>query len=487
VNHPDVSTTGSNGFHRQYAGTVSRAFVVTFAVFALALCSRAQLSAKAVTLEQALAQIEALKKQTADLEKLVRDQLQPRTVVAPSQPPSSAAVRTDTSPDSGFVKWSELVLGKSKFRLYGALREDVIYDDSRPNNTQIPAYIRSEDPAAPAAIASVRHSADLTIHSRLTRLGVDFFGPAIAPLGDATTSGKVEVDFYNLPSSESRNALRMRHAYLKLTWAEASLLAGQTSDIISPVAPVVNPDFVMWGAGNLGDRRPQIRGEWTPKAGPGKLILQGEVGLTGAIDAQDFDPAATGAFRDGEASGKPTLQARVAYSLPLWDKQRLELGVWGHRAWERTETPIGVGQKKEFESEVVGLDLTLPLYLDVVWLKGELWKGKNLSDVRGAILQGINTATGREVHALGGWFEFGARLEKSFSVHAGYTTDNPADADLVGASPPGRSRNRVWYGAVRGYFDPIEVGLDYLHWTTDWVGFGPGVDNRFQGFMSYKF
>jgi hypothetical protein len=466
-------------------------------MFALALGSHAQPSAKPVTLEEALVQIEALKKQMAGLEKLVRDQLQPRAVAAPtaspapvstpSQPSSAAAVKPDTTADSGYVKWSELVLGKSKFRLYGALRADVVYDDSRPNNTQIPAFIRSEDPAAPAAIASARNSEDLTIHSRLTRLGVDFFGPGIVPLSDAITSGKVELDFYNLPSSESRNALRMRHAYLKLAWADASLLAGQTSDVISPIFPIVNPDFVMWGAGNLGDRRPQFRAEWTPKAGPGKFILQAEAGLTGAIDAQDFDPAASGGFRDGETSGKPTLQARVAYALPLWEKQKIELGVWGHKASVRTETPIGTSQRKDFDSDVVGLDLTIPLYLDIAWLKGELWKGRNLSDVRGGILQGINTTTGREVHARGGWFELGVRPAKWFSLHAGYSTDNPDDRDLAGASPAGRSRNRISYGAVRGYFDPIEVGVDYLHWTTDWVGFGPGVDNRFQGFMSYKF
>ena len=82
----------------------------------------------------------------------------------------------------------------------------------------------------------------------------------------------------------------------------------------------------MWGAGNLGDRRPQFRAEWTPKAGPGNFILQGEVGLTGADDGQDLDPAAAGGFRDGEASGKPALQARVAYALPPLGKAKAGVG-----------------------------------------------------------------------------------------------------------------------------------------------------------------
>lgn len=453
--------------------------------------------AKPATLEEALAQIEALKKQMADLEKLVKDQLQQRaaqtaTAAPPAaltqmQPTAAGTPGAERAPESPYVKWNELTVGKSRFKLYGFLRLDAIYDDSRPNNTQIPAYIRSEDSTAPATIASARNSEDLTIHPRLSRFGLDFTGPDIAVLGHAKPTGKAEIDFYNLPSSESRNAPRMRHVYLKLAWDNVSVLAGQTSDVISPIFPIVNPDFVMWGAGNLGDRRPQFRVEWTPKAGPGNFILQGEAGLTGANDAQDLDPVASGGFRDGEASGRPTLQGRLAYALPVWEKQKLEFGVWGHRAWEQTDTLIGTSLQDEFDSEAVGLDINIPIYKDVAWLKGEAWTGKNLSDVRGGILQGINAMTGNEVHAQGGWLELGARPIKWFSVHAGYALDNPDNGDLAGAATPGRGRNSIWYGAVRGYFDPIEIGMDYLNWTTDWVGYGPGVDNRFQWYVSYKF
>jgi hypothetical protein len=182
---------------------------------------------------------------------------------------------------------------------------------------------------------SERNTDDFTLHPRLTRFGIDFQGSTAPLLGGANTGGKLEVDFYNLPSSESRNAPRIRHAYLKLGWDELSLLAGQTSDVISPIFPIVNPDFVMWGAGNLGDRRPQLRAEYVPQVGKAKFILQSEAGLTGADDAQDLDPAVAGAFRDGETSGRPTLQGRAAVAMPLWTKQSAELGLWAHRAWEK--------------------------------------------------------------------------------------------------------------------------------------------------------
>jgi len=437
--------------------------------------------------------VEQLNKQNSTLQQRVQE-LEGKTKAVPSTPsapPTAATASSGTSREKKLadepVRWNELVMGNSKLKFYGFLRLDAIYDDSRPNNTQIPGFIRSEDPRAPSTVATGANDDDFTLHPRLTRFGIDFDGPRIEPLGNPKVGGKLEVDFYNLPSSESRNAPRMRHAYLKLGWNEASILAGQTSDVISPIFPIVNPDFVMWGAGNLGDRRPQLRGEFTPKLGPGKMISQLEIGLTGADDAQDLDPTATSGFRDGEASGVPTLQGRLAYRFPNWDKQNIELGVWGHLASERTDSPIGTSTRREFDSEAVGIDLTLPIYKDMVWLKGEAWTGKNLDDVRGGILQGINSTTGNEVSTQGGWFELGWRPSKWYSLHAGYSFDDPDNADLIGATTPGRAANHIWYSAVRGYFDPIEIGMDYLNWKTEFIGFENGEDNRIQWFISYKF
>jgi hypothetical protein len=496
---PDCSSSVTFG-GTHWKGRWLRCSVVALSLF---LHQAGQAAEKEpATLPEALQEIQALKARLGQLENIVTKLAQTNQPAAPIQPRPPTAEVADNAPTdagqktieqkltrSGFIKWNELSIGKSKFKLYGFLRLDGIYDDSRPNNTQIPAFIRSEDPNAPAAIASSRNAEDFSIYPRLTRFGIDFDGPEVPLFGHPKTTGKLEIDFYNMPSSESRNAPRMRHAYLKLNWDEAFLLAGQTSDVISPIYPIVNPDFLMWGAGNLGDRRPQLRAEYAPKVGPGKFIFQGELGLTGANDAQDLDPATAGGFRDGETSGRPAIQGRVAYAMPLWAKQNLEFGIWGHKAWEKTDSPIGLSGQTAFESEVAGLDLTLPLYQDKLWLKGEIWTGKNLDDVRGGILQGINVTTGREVHAEGGWIELGARPLKWFSISAGYSTDNPRNSDLPTSGPTvGRTLNRIYYGAFRGFFDPIEIGFDYLNWTTDYAGgFGRGTDNRFQTFISYKF
>lgn len=365
-------------------------------------------------------------------------------------------------------------VGSATFTIYGMARLDSIYDDSRPNNTQTIAWIRSEDDGAPTAIRAKDNDEDLTIHPRLTRLGLDAAGPRLETLGQPRVSGKIEIDFYNnglLGQSESRAAIRMRHAYLKLAGEDGYLLAGQTADIIAPIWPIVNADLVMWNAGNLGDRRPMLMGEY--RTGP--FTFQGEIGLTGADDNQDLDGDG---IRDGEDSGLPTLQARIAFAQP----QGLAVGLWAH--WAREEVATAIAGEDQFESQAVGVDVTLPITPEI-WFKGEAWMGKNLDDIRGGIAQGVNATTGEEVHARGGWVEIGAKPCAWYSAYGGAALDDPDDEDLP---PSGRDINRIYYLANRfNLGGNVTVGLDWLHWTTDYVAFDVGTDNRYYFFVQWTF
>ena len=143
--------------------------------------------------------------------------------VCQAAPPSS---QMDKNPS---VRWSELLRDGNKIKLYGSLRLDMDFDSQHPNNTQIPFFITSPDVRANGTT-----NGDYSIHPRLTRFGIDYTGPQIARLGNARLSGKLETDFEN-GGSESRQIIRIRHAYLRLDWKEASLLAGQTWDIVSPL------------------------------------------------------------------------------------------------------------------------------------------------------------------------------------------------------------------------------------------------------------
>ena len=388
---------------------------------------------------------------------------------AASKPVASASPQND----NGNVRWSDLIGEGNKLKFYGFMRLDMIFDSQQPNNSQTILFIKSSDPRIG------NENGDITMHPRLTRFGIDYSGPRIGKLGDAKLSGKLETDFQN-GGSESRQIIRIRHAFLRLDWKEFNVLGGQTWDIVSPLFPTVNSDTLQWNAGNIGDRRPQIRAAYEPKAGKGKFSFAGGIGLTGAIDSTDLD---ANGVRDGEESARPNIQARVGFSRPLGSKDRVtSFGISGFYGFLKTGRPVA--GRSQFRSQAINIDFTLPLS-NWLALKGEGWWGRNMSDVRGAAGQGVNLATGSAIRGRGGWTEANLKISRYLSINPGFSTDDPVDADIPTG---GRTRNRTFFIANR--ITPgnnFLIGADYLYWKTDFRGFLSGIDNRVNIFLQYNF
>lgn len=356
-----------------------------------------------------------------------------------------------------YVRWRDLTPGESRIRFYGQLRLDVIRDSSRPDNSQKPFFVLP---------ASDFRRSEFTMHPRLTRLGVDF-----SPLdGSPPVTGKFEIDFQN-GGLESRQILRIRHAYLQFQRKGVSLLAGQTWDIISPLNPTVNNDTLMWNAGNLGDRRPQFRLQGEPKLGPGRIVLSGGVALGGAADPADLD---LDGFRDAESSGRPNIQARVGYALA----SRFSAGVWAHRGWQRARIKSPV----VFGAYSAGTDFEVALGAGTRF-RGEIWKGSNLSDVRGGVGQGLNPDRRIPIRSAGGWTEVNWRAAWN-EMAMGYSTDDPANRDLSA----GIEQNRAWYWANRVTLGRgLTLGFDYIYWTTQFQNARSGRNHRTNVFLQYLF
>ncbi len=348
---------------------------------------------------------------------------------------------------------------------YGFIRLDTIFDDSRMQNDQTAFWVLSEDPTANPA-----DDERLTMHPRLTRLGLRLKPQELQP--GTQFRGAVEVDFQN-GGSESREILRMRQAYLALSRGPWEFLAGQTWDLISPLNPAANNDGMMWNAGNLGDRRPQARLTWTRTAEGGSINAALALGQSNAVDSKDLD--ANGAL-DGVDAAVPLVQARIGM------ERYLKLGLWGHHAFEDTTT--AVGGRTRFKGWAAGADLVLPLTAGLS-LEGECWQGEDLCDVRGGIGQGVNTGTGREIASRGGWAQLAWKATSRWAAYAGSTLDDPRDADVPAS---GRTRNGAWY-LVNRYkpWDRLEVGLEYLRWTTSYRGLGKGEANRVDLYLSWSF
>jgi len=158
------------------------------------------------------------------------------------------------------------------------------------------------------------------------------------------------------------------------------------------------------------------------------------------------------------------------------------VGLSGFYGFLRTARPVA--GRTEFRSQLVNIDFTLPLASRLAF-KGEGWWGRNMSDVRGGAGQGINAATGRAIRGRGGWAEANLKISRYLSINPGFSTDDPADADL---SAGGRTRNSAFFIANRitpgGNF---LFGADYLRWKTDFKGFLRGIDHRVNIFFQYNF
>lgn len=153
--------------------------------------------------------------ETAELPRPVKASLPAAISITPEerslpQADKAKTAKAASANNSEVVGWNELISAGNKLRLYGFLRVDLDVDSQRPNNAQSPTFITSADSRIGKPDAG-----SFTIYPRVTRLGLDYTGPRVAALKDAKLSGKLEIDFNN-GGLESRQIIRIRHAYFKM-------------------------------------------------------------------------------------------------------------------------------------------------------------------------------------------------------------------------------------------------------------------------------
>jgi len=389
------------------------------------------------------------------------------------------------------IGFEDIISKGNALKFYGFIRLDIIYDDSKTDNAQIPFYVLSEDVSA----GGKQDDTVYTMHPRLSRLGIDFTGSETSYLFNGKVTGKFEIDFQNRvpgvsdPDSgvESRALPRIRHMYLRFKWNNFFLLGGQNWDIISPLIPSVSNDTLMWNAGNIGDRRAQLRIGYEPQIGNNELSFVSGIALTGAVDRKDLDK---NGIRDGEDSGMPQIQGRVGYTfaVPWVTGKKAGTGIWGAYLWDDANAA------GKYTGNIIGIDFSIPL-AEKLSVRGETWSGQNLSDFRGGIGQGVNTTAKKEIKSAGGWIEllYSSTIN---SVAVGWTLDDPDDNDLPisntiaanGTTSDGRTKNQTYYIAYR--FKPgagIEIGIDYIYWQTYYRTLKEGINNRVNTVLQYNF
>ena len=365
--------------------------------------------------------------------------------------------------------WSNLDI-----QLYGYLKLDSAYDTSRIENGNYAKWVVSE--------STNDNDDQFNMTANQTRLGMLINGP---DNGDMKTSGRVEVDFYG-GGSENKAYLMMRHAYLKLDWPKSrfNIIAGQTSDVISPLYPSTINYSVGWWTGNIGYRRPQIRltKELAFEEG-GFLKLEGALARTIGRNDAVAAPAGT---ESGEDAGIPSLQGRISLTLPMFGAQEATVGLSGH--WGEEEYDIAAnGQDREFTTWSLNLDYTQPLCSKMA-IKAELFQGENLDAYLGGIGQGV-TLTGanlyEEIGSKGGWIAASLGPWKNKRFNVGIAVD---DVDRGNLNEGDRTVNRSVFGNVYCALNKqTDIGFELSHWRTEYRGPGDGESLRAQLALIYKF
>lgn len=349
-----------------------------------------------------------------------------------------------------FTVWAGEQEEKVGVNPYGYIKLDTLYETG--NSSHGNYILWAKDPGNNGGLFYVT--------PRETRLGLAISGYSF---GKFKVTGKVEVDFYSAGTEENKAYNFMRHAYLEISDGSFSIIAGQTWDIISPLNPTTLNYSVLWGAGNIGYRRPQLSIRKDLKAGRRVFTLQAGIFRTIAAD-YDND-----GVEDGSAAGFPTFQGRIGGKFGLGKNGSLQLGVSGH--YGKSKGAV------EFVSNSLNADVLLVLCPKFKIL-AEYFSGENLGTYLGGIAQSVNTATGQEIEARGFYVNAVANPSKKLQLSFGYSLDDPDDNTLGIGS---RSKNTSFFGNVQvNLSGSVRVGLEISHWATDYLDLDRQKTTRFQ-------
>lgn len=369
--------------------------------------------------------------------------------------------------------WSNLDI-----QLYGYLKLDASYDTSRTSPGNYVKWVDSE--------ISGKDDNEFNMTARQTRLGMRITGPEE---NGVKTSGRVEIDFYE-GGAENKPRIMMRHAYLKIDWPEDqfNIIAGQTSDVISPLNPSTLNYSVMWWAGNIGYRRAQIRLTKTFS-----LTSDVDLKLEGAIARTigDDELVTTADAKSGEDAGFPSLQGRASLKFPWLGYKPTTVGFSGHWGKEEYDNTATTATSEEFETWSVNFDLTQPIYK---WLtiKGEFFNGENLDAYLGGIGQGVRSTTSAGIttyhdviSSKGGWLAANLGPWQKWRFNLGAGLDDVDNGDVNAA---GRTQNRsVFANAIYSINKNTEIGFEISQWHTERKGQSDADNLRAQTSFIYKF
>lgn len=195
-----------------------------------------------------------------------------------------------------------------KQKIYGYVKNDIFRDSRHTVNSREGHYLLWPSPQLlDSAGNDLNSQASFNMLAIQSRLGTNFSGPNIR---NARISGTIEADFFG-NSNTAINSLRLRHAFMKLSWEKAEIISGQYWHPFTIIAS--SPTTISFNSGvpfAISTRCPQIRYSYT----------QGLVSFIGALASQ-LDNSTRGILGTPDSeqlkhAQLPEVHAQIHYNRP---------------------------------------------------------------------------------------------------------------------------------------------------------------------------
>jgi len=343
--------------------------------------------------------------------------------------------------------------------MYGFIKADVIYNDSRGNELGA---------NAPQEGTATGENDEMHLNIRDTRIGFDITGPGFAD--DGKIKGKIEMDFWgsNLGDGDNAPNPRIRQAFVDFIYNDWDLLAGQAWDFISPLNPTTLNFAILWRAGNMGDRHPQVvLSRKFDNVADGKMKVS--VGIEELSDLQ-------------ANSGAPILGAYTSYENEILNRPYY-VGMGALVGAQEASATVSK------DVRIWGYTLAFKLGLmDKLSLKGEAYYGAGLANYRAGSPTGVIVVgdDGKAVRSRGGWAQLIYAPTEKWELSAGLGVDD--------VTTDGTNTITVWdynythiYGLRYKISKGLYGGLEFQHFGTKYTQQDGGDMNRVMASVIYKF
>jgi len=368
---------------------------------------------------------------------------------------AAAPAKTSYSPGEGVT--ISMLNDTSKLTITGNLSGLAIFATDRTFSPGLPLFLF---PASPAGLAT--NTFDL--HARQSNIFAQFTGPEIFGL---TPGGTIFALLYNDNITTDNYGLLVYYAYGELKNEQMRFAAGLQPDIFNPVGPTLLTLSSLYGSGNAGSYRGQIRFERYVHCDDGSQLTF-QVGLSEPISTTVISSSTDPLVED---NGWPNIEARLAYGFGEKQdymggrKQRpVEFGVSGVVGQIRITEPNFTRVVDNIWA--LGCDLQWAI-TDRLGMKGELFVGQTLGEYNAGVLQNFNSQTFGPIRTRGGFAEIYYYLDPKVHLHCGYGIDNPVASDLA----PGQiACNQTFFNTLLWDLSKtFQIGLEVDYRKTNYV------------------